>query len=489
MDNTYTNIYKEENENGQIVFDMIGESASRISVNDDFDSIITACELRVQEMNDIAASYQNNADKYDYLVAAGIGLITGIIDITVIGDFNFEAGKKWSNKAVNDYIMKIARKTGYKGRSLSGAIDHLEKKHPVAQDNIFHALDHSTPSTHHLDDLAHHPTLLGLISGIIVHFFRVSMFSEKDGKFTFLTIETDPKELIKIWAPVVASLILTGILQWILNIVENKLEDKLDRTIPEGIRKIVKLIATTPALIPVIKVIINWSRHLVSDMAGCKSTAGGGMGIPGVFLSLLREIAMLPGLNNTKLPQIITDWYSKRGGYRFDLRKELAVVHELGKQAIPVIINEVVVRGFYFVRHFCEEYKSNNGFENINWENVIPFGNRTVEHMIFISSATFSALDVCDATIRGLVSSGGNPAAFAKTFALRINYAGVCRFTVAVITEINMGYKESTLQLLASEGEARGEFVKAAAVNREINQERQKRKDTVDSMISDLDEL
>ncbi len=490
MENTYNKIYEARNQNEVIIFDIIGETPVDINSDDlDLYELVTACETKVTEMNNVAASYQNNADKYDYLVAAGVGLISGVIDITVIGDFDFDAGKAWSNKAVNKFIHKVAEQTGYKGRSLKGAIEHLEKRFPVAQDNVWSGKKISSATTHHLDDLAHHPTLLGMVSGIIVHFFRVGLFSSKDGSFNKVAIETDPKELVKIWAPIIASLVLTGILQWIMNIIEIHLEEQLDKSIPEGIRKLVKLIANTPALISVIKVIINWAGHLVSDMAGSKSSAGGGMGIPGVFLSLLREIAMLPGLKDTQLPQIITDWYGKRGGYKFDLRKEMAVIHELGKQAIPVIINEFVVRGFYFIRHLCEEYKANNNLAQINWRNVIPFGNRTVEHMLFISSATFTALDFGDALIHGLKNCGGNPAAFAAAFALRINYAGVCRFTVAVITELNMGYKESTLQLLASEGEARGEFVKAATVNREINRERQRRKDTVDSMISDLDEL
>ena len=67
----------------------------------------------------------------------------------------------------------------------------------------------------------------------------------------------------------------------------------------------------------------NWIGHLISDMGGSKSSAGRGMGIPGLFLSLLKEISAIPAINKTRLPQLLNEWYSKG---HFDLRKELAVL-------------------------------------------------------------------------------------------------------------------------------------------------------------------
>ncbi len=37
-----------------------------------------------------------------------------------------------------------------------------------------------------------------------------------------------------------------------------------------------------------------WAMHLVSDMAGSSSNPGKGTGIPGVVLSLLKELSSLP---------------------------------------------------------------------------------------------------------------------------------------------------------------------------------------------------
>ena len=43
---------------------------------------------------------------------------------------------------------------------------------------------------------------------------------------------------------------------------------------------------------------------------------------------------------------------------RFDLRTEIGLVQQLTKQAIPVIINECIVRGFYMIRRLCLEISS-----------------------------------------------------------------------------------------------------------------------------------
>ena len=89
-------------------------------------------------------------------------------------------------------------------------------------------------------------------------------------------------------------------------------------------------------------------------MGGSKNTPGEGMGIPGLFLSLLKEISSIPGVNKTALPKLVNDWYKND---KFDMRKETACINvatqtfnNIAKQMLPVLINEILVRGFYFVR-------------------------------------------------------------------------------------------------------------------------------------------
>jgi hypothetical protein len=156
---------------------------------------------------------------------------------------------------------------------------------------------------------------------------------------------------------------------------------------------------------------------------------------------------MLPGLNETNLPQKCYELFTQNQNfldeYKLDLRSELAIGVELGKQAIPVFINSVLIRCFYFVRRFVQEIKSNNGFEGMNvrqaLKNSMPFKNRTVIRMLTISLGTFEAIDLGDAAIRGAMNSGGTLPGFFASFVLRVNFVGVGRFAISCYADVSMG--------------------------------------------------
>lgn len=401
------------------------------------ESQIKLTQEKIDELNVEIDKLTNHADGLDYTIAVATGIITGLIDSFFVGELNLADLKAESNKQVNNFIMKFAKLKGYEGKRLNGAIDFLETKYPVLQDNIWKGKKIGVSAkNHHLADLAHHPTLLGLAASIIVQFIRLGIFVNKDGEWCFEFIDTNPKELLKIWLPV----IITALFNWLVSIVESNYEEKMGEEIPEPIRNLVRLLASTPMAIEILKVANNWIGHLVSDMGGSKNTAGGGMGIPGLFISLMHEVASLPILRDTGLPKIVNDLYVKN---KVDLRTELAVVNHFGKQAIPVIIGELLVRSFYFVRHLVEEVKIHNNLKEVNWHRVIPIGNRTVERMITISSGTFMAVDLADAAIR----SATNPTSvsvptFLANMVLRVNFVGVGRFAIAVVTDVGMGIKK-----------------------------------------------
>ncbi len=398
------------------------------------DEQILVNQKRIDELNADIEKLTCNADALDYMVAVASGILTGLIDSFFVGKFDFESAKGKSNEQVNKFIESYAKMKGYNGSGgLEGAIKFLEKKYPVAQDNIWKSKGFSSSKEHHLHDFAHHPTLLGLAASIVVQFFRIGTFVNEDGKWHLEFISTEPKELLKIWMPV----ILSGLMNWLVYIAEAHYEDKMDDEIPEPIHKLVKLLANAPMAIEILRVADNWFSHLVSDMGGSKNTPGGGMGIPGLFLSLLKEISSLPILKDTNLPKLVNDLYTKQ---KFDMRSELAVLEELGKQAIPVIIGEILVRGFYFVRHLIEEVREH---DNINWKNILPFGNRTIARMLTVSSGTFMAFDLGDAAVRSATDAKSvSVPAFFVNMILRVNFVGIGRFAIAVGVDLSMGVKK-----------------------------------------------
>ena len=106
----------------------------------------------------------SHADKLDYIIAASCGFLTGLIDVFFVGTFSLDRGKAWSNKTVNNFVMDVAKKCGYSGDRLDGAIKFLEDKYKIASDNAFSGQGIGvSPKSHHLDDFAHHPTIIGLL--------------------------------------------------------------------------------------------------------------------------------------------------------------------------------------------------------------------------------------------------------------------------------------------------------------------------------------
>jgi len=373
----------------KIQIELTPEQQLRVYIQDKISSIDTRLDTNEEKIRALNAEIDrltNYADQFDYLMAVGSGILAGIIDSLWAGDFSLKRGKAWSNKAVNSFVMDCAKKFGYSGNRLDGAIKTLEDTFPVASDNIWKGKNVGISArSHHLDDFAHHPTPLGLFFSILTQFTHQGYFQNADG--TFLSFDVVEGNLI-------------------------------------GQNTLSKLFAGT----------INWFYHLASDMSGSNKTAGVGMGIPGPVVSMLKEFSALPIAAQTQLPQLVKKAFVQ---HRFDFRSELAVGYELGRQSFPVVINEILVRSCYFMRRVYAEYKNAGSFDAINWANAIPFNNRTIARMITVATGSFVAVDLADASLRSLAQ----PGSFSKKFVLRVNIVGIGRFTVALCTDIKMGIK------------------------------------------------
>ena len=199
---------------------------------------------------------------------------------------------------------------------------------------------------------------------------------------------------------------------------------------------------------------ITWFFHLVSDIAGSSSTAGisGGTGIPGPILSLAKEISVIPLFENLNVDDMSVNKFIsklfngtlfmqrddagniiKESIIKFDFRGELGLLLELGKQAIPVIANECMVRSFYFIRRLAIAMKENNirtidDMKKIDWKMVKPSNNPTINRMLTISSGVFSAVDIGEAIL-------------SQKYFLAINLVGVGRFAIAICSDVSWGLK------------------------------------------------
>lgn len=417
----------------------------------------------------------DHTDGVDYALAVSSGIIAGLIDSFFVGEWDFAKAKARSNEEINKKIEAFAREKGWTGKGLKEAVAWLEEKYPLPGDSTWNGENiHVSAKSHHLDDIAHHPTLIGLLFCIISQFTEKAMYSNRYGEFYAIPIAVDENGQLDGKTP--AAKVSAGIINWCINVAR------------------------------------NWEGHLYSDMAGSKQTAGKGMGIPGSILSTLKELSMLPFLKDTEFPKKLYQAYTKgigtekgqldlkafnvlfQGGdsNKFDLRTENAVKNELKRQSIPVIINEVVVRSFYFVRHLSLEWKEKGDLQLLEWKNVLPINNRTIIRMLTISTGTFTVVDMADAAIRSAVKSKGLPHTFAANFVLRVNFVGVGRFAISCSSELMMSMRKGRMELAVSTGAVANTALtanQAIADIQEIEGNRQKRHNELEKSTKRLSSL
>jgi len=437
LDGKYQIEKEEETEQEEVV-------AAEVSINaenQDTNQLPPGFDLDAElaRVNGELERYTNNADKVDYAFAVFSGIMSGVIDAMFVGQCTFSPeGIGLNHQQVNNFIQEYAKSRGLKSERLKDAIGELEQAFKVAQDNVWKGANIGVSAVdHHLADLAHHPTPVGLLSAIIVRFLRVGTFVNDKGEWHFLPVKTSLDDMKDLLIPAV----ITGILNWVAGLAEKTYEDESGEEIPKALHRLIHLVASTPIIIEIAKCADNWFGHLVSDMGGSKNTAGGGMGIPGIFVSLLYELSSLPVLKDSGLPGFVDDLYQNK---KMDLRHELTIYKNLGKQAIPVVFNEVYVRLGYFISHLAGE-AAEHGVKNISWNKVIPFNNRTVDRMIMVASMTFNMADTADAAVHAALESCGNWVLFAGSFVTRFNYVGAGRAALSIVKEVSNEKKEAEL--------------------------------------------
>ena len=364
----------------------------------DLDQIIYDLESQIELLT-------SQSDSIDYLVSISSGVLCGMLDVLWVGEFSLDRGRDIAADKVEDFVKKAARLTGCESDDIAKAVKHLEKLFPIPSDG--NTPDFGGGLQHHLRDFAHHPTIVGLMFSLLTQFTCKSYGTDTSGRFIVVDVPEKSRIFIGEDTP---TKILYGTLVWFF--------------------------------------------HLVSDMAGSSSTAGkaGGTGIPGPILALAKELSVLPFFRDMQIGEhglslflsklfngTLLAQYDENGKIikdtvlKFDLRGELGVAVELGRQALPVIANECIVRGFYFIRRFamevCENHvKSISDIKKINWNNVKPAGNPTISRMLTIATGVFTSIDVGDAFV-------------SQKYWVSINYVGIGRFAVAIGEDISWGLK------------------------------------------------
>lgn len=358
------------------------------------DEALAQAEVELVVLNETVESIKElkpQCDKLDYILAASSGALCGVIDIFLVGKPDESPLGDITDKWFANRTIDFAKLCGYKGdkNSLSSAINFLEEKFKIPYDQsvgggIFRELINLTPSNHHFKSLRHNPTLLGLFFSILNQFTNTSDFVSNG-------------ELIS------------------LNNSDGKFELQ-GKNIPS------KLFCG----------ITNWIGHLISDVSGSSGSKGRGMGIPSPIWAWSNDVIAI----KAKLNIPVTEFDKSVNELALKLFKKGYDVRFQTTQAIPVFINEMIVRLLYSIRRLIGYYISvpkNDRSWGLLWKSCEPFSNATVKRMLTVAHGTFCIIDIGDATIRGFEKGIGSFNVF--EFVLRLNVVGVGRFAISLYGE------------------------------------------------------
>lgn len=363
------------------------------------DEALAQAEVELVVLNETVESIKElkpQCDKLDYILAASSGALCGVIDIFLVGKPDESPLGDITDKWFANRTIDFVKLCGYKGdkNSLSSAINFLEEKFKIPYDQsvgggIFRELINLTPSNHHFKSLGHNPTLLGLFFSILNQFTNTSDFVSNG-------------ELIS------------------LNNSDGKFELQ-GKNIPS------KLFCG----------IANWIGHLISDVSGSSGSKGRGMGIPSPIWAWSNDVIAIKAKLNIPVTEFDKSGFDKSvNELALKLFKKGYDVRFQTTQAIPVFINEMIVRLLYSIRRLIGYYISvpkNDRSWGLLWKSCEPFSNATVKRMLTVAHGTFCIIDIGDATIRGFEKGIGSFNVF--EFVLRLNVVGVGRFAISLYGE------------------------------------------------------
>lgn len=355
-------------------------------------------EVELVVLNEIVDSIKGltpECDKLDYILAASSGVLCGIIDIFLVGKPGEsplgDITDKWFVARTMDFA-KLCHPDKKNFDCLDSALRFLEKEFKVPYDqtglgDAGRAVFDLTAKNHHFKSLAHNPSLLGLFFSILDQFSNTSHFVT-DGQLISLQHADEKWELQGSNIP---SKLFCGF--------------------------------------------ANWIGHLISDVSGSSSSAAKGnrgTGLPAPLWTWTNDIIVIKsklGLSVTETDKAMNELALNIFEKGYDNRFQTA-------QAIPVFLNELLVRLIYSIRrlfkYFSETPKAERSFK-LMWKKCEPFSNATLKQMLTVAHGTFCLVDAGDAVGRAFVSGGGT--FNTVEFVLRLNVVGVGRFAISLYGE------------------------------------------------------
>lgn len=352
-------------------------------------------EKQIATPNVISDDWEKaKCDKYDYMIAAFCGGVSGLVDVFFVGDPMTSALGKGVDKVADGFVKKAAQLFWMKDQRIKGkskkmpqtleqCISYLEQAFPVnydaryAKDLVVEdgVLSGMRPLNHHLLSLAHSPDPIGLIFSIIDQFMGYATFVDRG---------------------------------------------KIIHVVPKKTSGAIPYIQGTDMLSMLFCGFVNWIGHILSDLVGASSTRragkiGRGTGIPMPFYELFLA-CNFGDLDGKTLAETMISVFEEGYDARFG-----ATV------AIPVILNELMIKVIWMVRQKFLREKT--------WKESIPSDKHgDLRIMLIVGDATLCMVDGVEAAAHGITE--GN----IVSFVCHLNLVGWIRLIVLVLKELQTRY-------------------------------------------------
>ncbi len=173
---------------------MTEELQVEVFLNKKYISAGTDIEKHIYDLDSEIDTLSSHADKCDYLVAIASGLLCGMMDILLVGEFDLVRGRDIADEKVNEFVQKTAEKLGCKDRDIKSSVAFLEKMFPIPSDG--NTSDFGGGLQHHLRDFAHHPTVVGLMFSLLTQFTEKSYGTDIMGNFLIVPVPEKSKIFI-----------------------------------------------------------------------------------------------------------------------------------------------------------------------------------------------------------------------------------------------------------------------------------------------------
>lgn len=404
----FYSIFKGVRKMSKNIFLEIDDSPKGFEFDLNIQDALAQAQFETDQINESINSIQilkPECDKIDYSLAVSSGAICGMIDIFLVGEPGNSNLQGNTDNWFENKTKEFAKLCGWPGDpndpdSGASAKRYLENKFKVNYDqrgagDAGNAVFNLDPKNHHWKSLGHNPSLIGLFFSIVDQFTGQSHFVT-EGQLVALQ---QADEGVELRGSNIPSKIFSGF--------------------------------------------VNWVGHLMSDISGSSGSKGRGMGIPSPLWTWTNDIIVIksklripPSEFDKSVNKLAEKMYTEGYDARFQ-----------ATQAIPVFLNEMIVRFFYTIRRAIK-YFSNKGDEKFSfqslWQACEPFSNVTVKRMLTVAHGTFCLLDIGDATVRAFAEGAGvfDP----YKFFMRLNIVGVGRITISLYGEAKLGVENFNKQ-------------------------------------------